>query len=117
MKEFLYLFRGGDAGDMDPIQSPEQWEKHMIQWKKWMVSLAEQGKLTGGQPLNKEGKVLTGSGKKITDGPFVEGKEIVGGYLLVKANDLKEATELAKGCPIFDNNGIVEVREIQEFQM
>lgn len=113
MKEFLYLFRGGEAGRIDPQQSPEQWQQHMMKWKAWMDTLTQQGKMTGGQPLTTSGNVLAGKNKKLTDGPFMEGKEIVGGYLLVKANDLAEATELAKGCPIFENDGNVEVREIQ----
>src|SRR5438552_3783232 len=117
MKEFLFLFRGGEAGRLNAQESPEQWQKHMMKWKEWMESLAKQGKMTGGQPLNKEGTVLTGQSKKVTDGPFMEGKEIVGGYLIVKANDLKEATEIAKGCPIFEHDGIVEVREIQQLEM
>ena len=75
-----------------------------------MGQMAEQGKLVRGEPLQKEGKVLSGSSKVLTDGPFVEGKEVVGGYLLVKENDLNTATELAKGCPIFEHDGVVEVR-------
>jgi len=50
--------------------------------------------------------------KQITDGPYAESKEIVGGYLGIKANDLDEAIEIAKGCPIFDYDGSTEVREI-----
>ena len=117
MKEFLFLFRGGDAGRLNEQQSPEQWQEHMMKWKVWMESLAKQGTMTGGQPLSKEGKVLTGSSKKWTDGPFVEGKEIIGGYLIVKAKDLNEATEIAKDCPIFLHDGIVEVREVQQLEM
>src|SRR5947207_15395535 len=117
MKEFLLLFRGGDAARADQQQSPELWQAHMMKWKSWMESLAAQGKLSGGQPLDKAGKVITGSAKKVMDGPFMEGKEIVGGYLLIKANDLNEATETSKGCPIFEHDGIVEVREIQELAM
>jgi hypothetical protein len=55
---------------------------------------------------------MTGREKKVTDGPYAEGKEIVGGYMAIKANDFKEATQIAQDCPIFDNNGAVEVREI-----
>lgn len=117
MKEFLYIFRGGDAKRLQEQGSPEQWQAHMMKWKTWMDSLASKGQLAGGQPLNMEGKVLSGSAKKLTDGPFVEGKEIVGGYLLVKANDLNDATELAKGCPIFEHDGILEVRELQQLAM
>ena len=52
-------------------------------------------------------------GAVVTDGPFVEGKEEVGGYLIVAAKDLNEAVELAKSCPILENNGTVEVRPIE----
>jgi len=117
MKEFLFLFRGGDAGRLNDQQSPEKWQQHMMKWKAWMESLTKQGIMTGGQPLNKEGKVLTGSKKKLTDGPFVEGKEIIGGYLIVKAKDIDEATQIARGCPIFEHDGIVEVREVQQLEM
>jgi len=117
MKEFLYLFRGGEAARQGEQLSPEQSQQHIMKWKTWVESFAQEGKLSGGQPLNKEGAVLKGKAKKLTDGPFVEGKEIVGGYLLVKANDLKEATEMAKACPIFEYNGIVEVREIEQLHM
>ena len=57
-------------------------------------------------------KKVTQKGKVVSDGPFAEGKEIVGGYLIVNAADLDEAAEISKGCPIFKNNGEVEVREI-----
>ena len=117
MKEFLLIFRGGDALRVNDQRSPEQWQNHLMKWKTWMDKLAQQDHLIGGQPLNGEGKVIWGSAKKITDGPFVEGKEIVGGYLLVKAKDFDQATELSMGCPIFEHDGIVEVREISEFRM
>lgn len=110
MKQYLYLFRGGDSGWTE--ESPEAMQQHMERWKEWMDSLASEGKLVGGQPLQKEGKVVAKSGKVITDGPFTEGKEVVGGYLIVNANDLEGATELSKGCPIYEFDGTTEVREL-----
>jgi len=109
--DFLYLFRGG----MDPKQmSPEQMQQSMNKWFAWMGELRGQGKFKAGEPLGDGGKVLSGKkGAVVTDGPFVEGKEEVGGYLIVSAVDLKEAVALAKGCPIFENNGTVEVRPIE----
>ena len=115
MKEFLFLFRGGDV--MDGQGSPEAMQHHMQKWMNWMQQLSQEGKFTGGQPLTSQGKVVYSAGKKITDGPFAEGKEVVGGYLLVKANDLNGAVEISKSCPIFEYNGTVEVREIQEIPM
>ncbi len=114
MKEYLFLFRGGEARRMD---SSAEAQAHMQKWMEWMGGLAAQGKLVGAQPLETTGKQIS-SKKLVTDGPFMEGKEMVGGYLLCKADTYDEAVELAKGCPILDfESGIVEVREVQELKM
>ena len=116
MKEFLLLFRGGDAQRIAEQQSPEQWQAHMMKWKSWMEKLGGQGRFVGGQPLERSG-VIKGKKKVVTDGPFAESKEIVGGYLMIKAGNLKEAIEISKDCPILEHDGTVEVREIQPLQM
>lgn len=110
MKEFMYLFRGGDG--VRAQQSPEQMQEHMQKWGAWMQGLAESGNFVAGLPLQSEGAVVAQAGALITDGPFAEGKEVVGGYLIVKANDLEHAVELSKGCPIYEHEGTTEVREI-----
>lgn len=110
MTKFMYLFRGGDATRSE--QSPEEMQAHMEVWKSWMGNLAGNGQLVDGLPLSKEGKVVLSAGETITDGPFAEGNEIVGGYLIVNANNLDEAVEISKGCPIYEHQGSVEVREI-----
>ncbi len=116
MKEYLLLFRGGDGKEVQ--QSPEKWQVHMQKWMQWMGDLTQQGKFAGAQPLNASGKYITGSKKVISDGPFMEGKEMVGGYLMCKADSYEEALEIAKGCPILEfDSGIVEVREVQELKM
>ena len=110
MKQFMYLLRGGKS--MDTF-SPEEMEAHMGEWKAWMGGLAEQGKLAGGLPLSKEGKQVTGGGSIIHDGPFAEGKEVVGGYIIVNAETMDEAIQLSKACPIHqENEAVVEIREI-----
>ncbi len=113
MKEYLLLFRGGEGPAS--MESPEAWQAHMQTWMQWMGNLKDQGKLIGAQPLTPQGTVIRGKEKVVSDGPFMEGKEMVGGYLACKAATMEEANEIAKGCPIlaFDN-GIVEVREIKE---
>lgn len=111
MSNFLYLFRGGE----EAFQSLSQEEKqaHMEVWGEWMGKLQEKGKLLDGLPLADEGKVIHNRGELITNGPFAEGAEVVGGYLIVSADNLDEAVEMSKGCPIFDYEGSnVEVREI-----
>lgn len=114
MKEFIYIFRGEMQNEQAFAKlSPEQMQAEMQKWNNWMGDLTQKGKMIGGQPLFPEGKVLMGVSKKITDGPFTEGKDIVGGYMLIKANDIKEAVELSKGCPSLEGpDGSVEIREI-----
>src|SRR6187431_2489960 len=97
MKEYLLLFRGSDMP-----QSPEESQAHMQRWMQWMGELGQQGKFVGAQPLTKEGKQVKGSKKAVTDGPFMEGKEMVGGYLICKADSFDEAVEISKGCPILE---------------
>ena len=110
MTQFMYLFRGGDS--MDSF-SPSEMEAHMGRWKAWMGGLAAEGKLAGGQPLNKTGKKVSSQGSLVTDGPYAEGKEVVGGFLIVNAENLDAAVEISKACPIFEGkDGVVEVREI-----
>jgi hypothetical protein len=116
MKEYLFLFRGGDGRTLQ--QSPEKWQAHMQKWMLWMGGLQEKGQLVGAQPLDVNGKQITGSKKVVTDGPFMEGKEMVGGYLMCKANSYDEAVQIAKGCPILEfEDGKVEVRETQQIKM
>lgn len=90
----------------------------MQKWMQWMGDLSDKGKLIGAQPLAQTGKVVTGSKKVVSDGPYMEGKEMVGGYLMCKAGSYDEAVQISNGCPILEfDDGIVEVREIQELKM
>ena len=110
MSEFVYLYRGGERSD-----SPAQAEQQMQKWVAWMEELGKKGHLKDrGQPLEAEGKVVRGKQKVVTDGPYTESKDLVGGYTLVEAKDLAHAAELSKGCPIFDSGGLVEVRPVME---
>lgn len=117
MTEYLLLFRGGDAARMDAQQSPEQWQQHMQKWMQWMDGLAKEGKLVGAQPLKADGMFVKGKDKILMNGPFIEGKEIVGGYLICKVHSMEEAIDVSKGCPILEHDGIVEIREINELTM
>jgi hypothetical protein len=116
MKEYLFLFRGGD--DSQSERSPEQLQAHMKRWMEWMGALQERHLLLAAQPLSKSGRQIAGSSKIVTDGPFAAGKEVVGGYLVCRANDYTDAAEIAKNCPILEfASGKVEVREVQEMKM
>jgi len=110
MSEFTFLFRGRASFD-----SPEQGQKHTQKWMAWIKELGAQGHIKDpGNPLERSGKVVSGKQKIITDGPYAEAKDVVGGYMLVEAHDLTHAAELSKGCPILDVGGSVEVRPVQK---
>lgn len=110
MKEFALLFR--HVGDFEVL--PES-EKIIVEkkWQDWIGSIAAQGKLKGdkGIRLASGGKVLKPAGV-VTDGPFVEIRECLGGLIVVKADTLEEAVTLAHGCPAMERGGSVEVRPI-----
>jgi hypothetical protein len=109
MSEFVYLYRGGRRGE-----SPAEGEQIMQKWVAWLQDLAAKGHIKDqGQPLEPEGKVVRAK-RSITDGPYPESKDLVGGYTLIEANDLAQAAELAGGCPILERDGLVEVRPVMK---
>ena len=109
MNDYVLLYRGAERGG-----SPEEMQQRMQKWIAWMKNLAEQGHLKDcGHPLERGGKTVRGRQKSVTDGPFLEAKDAIGGYTLIQARDLDQAVELSKGCPIFDaETGTVEVRPV-----
>ena len=110
MKDFLFVFRSETSPRTNA--SPEQLQANMKLWMDWIGGIAAQNKLLDrGNRLETGGKVVK-PGNLITDGPYIETKEMIGGYTLVKADSIDEATEMAKGCPILTFGGNVEVREI-----
>ena len=113
MSEFVYLYRGGEAG-----RSPERAQQMMQKWMAWFKDLAEKGHIKDrGQPLERTGKLVKGKQKAVTDGPFAEANDLVGGFTLIEARDLDQAVELSKGCPIFEVEGAVEVRPVLKLSM
>ena len=113
MSAFTYLFRGRDTS-----RSPEHMQQSLQKWTAWFQELSAQGHLKEpGHPLEGTGKVVHGTQKIVQDGPYAEAKDMVGGFILVEANDLAQAVELSKGCPILDVGGSVEVRPVQKLSM
>jgi hypothetical protein len=109
MSEFLYIYRAGAHS-----QSPAEMQAAMQRWATWLKELGDKGHVKSpGHPLERTGKLVSGAGKIVTDGPFAE-KDMVGGYSVIEAQDLAQAVELAKGCPIFLAGGQVEVRSIMK---
>jgi hypothetical protein len=113
MAKFLYIFRGGGMAR----QSPQEMQQQMQKWGAWIQQLSQDGHFKAGEPLESGGKVVRGKKKAVTDGPYAEAKDLVGGYLLIEARDLEEATELSRGCPVLDVDGTVEIRPIASMNM
>lgn len=110
MNEFALIFRNDFMPEVK--FSPDEMQAIMQQWQAWMSGIAAQGKMAStGNRLGGEGKTLK-PGNVITNGPYAEIKEIVGGYIIIKSDTIDEATEIAKGCPILTVGGNVEVRNI-----
>src|SRR2546422_10425724 len=109
---YLLLFRGTNwHRDL----SPEEIQTVMNQWRGWFDRLTEQGKAKAGQPLMNEGKIVSGkNGRVVADGPFAESKEAIGGYFLLQVDDLDEAGEIAKACPVLEYGSTVAGRPVAE---
>lgn len=110
MKEFMMIFHL--AYDTTHTPSPEQAQASIKQWQDWIGGIAAQGKFVSTNALSMEGKTLRAN-NVITDGPYAEVKEMIGGYLIARAENLDEAMKLAAGCPILAIGGNVEVRSIR----
>ena len=108
----MLLFRGSDV--YQPAQSPESLQALKQKMIHWLTDLSKKGVHVASEPLQTTGKQVSGTKKTVTDGPFGEAKEIIGGCTIVQANDIHEAVEIAKGCPILESNATVEVRPIQK---
>lgn len=109
---FMLLFRDGDASYHQ--MSPSQRQELLQQWNEWYERLASQGKLEGGHPLEGSGRIVSRSGSRTVDGPFVESTEAVGGYFLLTVNTLDEAVEIARDCPSVRLGLNVEVRPVAD---
>ena len=112
MSEFALFFRM-DILTREVQPTPEQMVIYMDQWNNWISTIAAQGKLAeGGNHLSNEGRVIR-SGIQIDDGPYVQNRESVAGYIIIKATDFDDAVAMAKECPILHGEGTsVEVRKI-----
>lgn len=105
----LLLFENGSTYE---DFSPEDMQKEIELHGKWIEELGE--RYAGGDPLEQPAKSVKGKDKVVTDGPYIESKELVSGYYFINAESLEEATEISKGCPVLRLGGSVEVREIMK---
>ncbi len=98
MNQFLIIVKGNDHSK----SSPEQMQKRMALFGEWMEKVLA-GRYVGGAPLeDTDARLLKSKTEILTDGPFMESKEMISGYVIINANDIEEATELTKQCPLLD---------------
>lgn len=111
MKSFIVLFREPD-GRTDK-HSDEDIARHQSNWKAWFGKWGAAGNIAGGSGLTMNGKMIRGETRQIIDYIHYNGTEIVGGFLLLKAENLDEAVNIAATCPVYEFDGYAEVREMQ----
>ena len=117
MSEFVFLFRSTPEQNREAMGTPEQAQRSMQSFLEWMRELEAGGHLKNpGQPLAPTGKVVTGKGAIVTDGPYAEAKDIVLGYMVVEARDHAHAVELSKKCPMVVGGAVVEIRPVQQME-
>jgi hypothetical protein len=92
--------------------SPEQTQKVSEEWLAWFKRLCEEGKAVAGHPLGFDGKSVSGKNRTVTDGPFAEAKEAIGGYFMLDVPTMDEAVAIARQCPGLPFGARVEVRPV-----
>jgi hypothetical protein len=116
MPKYMILLH--DSPDALANVSPEQMQGVLQKFMAWTEKLQASGAMLAGEKLADEpGKVMRGKpgAIRVTDGPYSEAKEVMGGYYIVKADSYDKAIEIARGCPQFEFGGAVEVRQIDDF--
>lgn len=114
MQDYLFILRKDD--DSLNAFSPDEKQQHMGRFFSWMEEIKASGHMKAGEPLDNKGSVVTKKNNVVIDGPFSETKEAIGGYFIISAKSLEEATDVSKGCPIFEVNGSIEVRPIMAME-
>jgi hypothetical protein len=114
VSEFVLLYRSTNEAYREAAGSSDKASQTIAKWQAWFKDMSERGQLKNiGQPLDRSsGKVVGGKKKTVTDGPYAEAKEVVGGFSIIEARDLNEAAHIASGCPILELGGSVEVRSV-----
>jgi hypothetical protein len=111
MEKFMFIFHSDTTA---PKGSPEEMQGQMGKWMAWIEKLNKEGRYVSGEPLLPGGKLVSGKNKTITDGPYTEGKELVGGYFVINAENIDEAAKIATDCPGFDYGAKVQVRPVMK---
>ena len=92
-------------------KTPAQQQESIKEYMAWIENFAKTGNYISSDPIEPLGRFITASGIK-SDGPFIESKEALSGYVLIKADSIEEATEFGGKCPVIKSGGAIEVRPL-----
>ena len=113
MSQYVLLYRSTAEAHAQAMGTPERARQSMVKWRAWIDEMTRKGQLKSvGLPLERSGKVVGGQKRSVTDGPYAETKEVVGGFSIIEAKDVAEAASIASGGPILEGGGSVEVRPV-----
>ena len=107
----MLVFRGSEV--YEPDQSPEELQKLTEKMMGWLGELNQSGAHISSERLQRGGVQVDGREKAVKEAPYGVAAAIIGGCTIIQAQDLAEAIELAKRCPILDTNANIEIRQIQ----
>lgn len=111
-QRYMLIFRGTEWYQG---LSAEEMQQVMDEWMGWFKRLTDEGTVLGGDPLEREGKIVSSRNGQVTaDGPFAEAKETIGGYFMLQVDTMDEAVDIAKQCPALPYGVQVEVRAVAE---
>lgn len=110
MKKYIAIFREPE-GRTKP-HSEDETRHHQLNWKTWFEKWGKDGRIIDGSGLTLNGRIIF-SGDNIQDKIHHSGLEIIGGFIVFKADDLNDATDMMKTCPLYEFDGYAEIRELQ----
>ena len=111
MEQFILLFRGSDVYQQD--RSPEALQKLTVKMIDWVDQLVKNGHHVSSERFQQSGRQINGTKRTVTDTPFGNSKDVIGGCTIVLARNIAEAVEIARVCPILETNANIEIRPIQ----
>ena len=107
MAKYLFIYRDDAQPKAQP--SPEEMQAFLATWGEWFQKFSA-NIVDGGDGLLPTGRVLKGDGV-VTDGPYVEAKEMIGGFSVIQADSYEGALAVARECPIAKFGQAIEIRE------
>jgi len=111
MKEFMMIFVGAPYDDL----SPQEIQERLGKWFAWHGKMEAAGIIKSSEALQPKVKRISGEDRVVADGPFVESKEVVGGFYVIRAESVEKVIEIAQDFPEYDIGGSVEIREVMTF--